>query len=313
MRLKHLFPILLLAACRSATPGGSVAVATTATPTVAPWMRDAVIYEVNVRQFTPEGTFAALQRHLPRLDSLGVDILWLMPVQPIGVKNRKGGLGSYYSIANYTQVNPEFGTPAEFRAFVDAAHRQGMRVILDWVANHTAWDHPWITAHPDWYTRRPDGTISFPRDAEGRETDWTDVADLNFDSAEIQRAMLREMRWWVDSMNVDGFRCDVAWGVPMDFWVDAKRELTAAKPDIFMLAESEGPQYHAAFHATYAWEFHHLLNEVAKGTKGMAELDAYFDKDARTYPADAMRAYPVSARVGNARNNDPELLIPAAA
>ena len=291
MRPTLLLPFLLVAAaCRSAvpvpTPAGASA---SAAPAVAPWMRDAVIYEINVRQFTPEGTFTALERHLPRLDSLGVDILWLMPVQPIGVKNRKGGLGSYYSIADYTKVNPEFGTPAEFRAFVDAAHRQGMRVILDWVANHTAWDHPWITAHPDWYTKRADGTISFPRDAEGRETDWTDVADLNFDSAEMRRAMIREMRWWVDSMNVDGFRCDVAWGVPMDFWMAASRELTAAKPELFLLAESEGPQYHDAFHATYAWELHHLLNDVAKGTKGVAVLDEYFAKDARTYPRGAMR------------------------
>src|SRR5215216_3700848 len=117
------------------------------------WSRGAAIYEVNVRQYTPEGTFAALERHLPRLDSLGVDILWLMPVQPIGVKNRKGSLGSYYSIRDYTAVNPEHGTGADFRRFVDAAHRRGMRVILDWVANHTAHDHAWITEHPDWHVR----------------------------------------------------------------------------------------------------------------------------------------------------------------
>jgi glycosidase len=283
-----LFLLVLASACRTA-PAPAVVGTATATPPVAEWMRDAVIYEVNVRQFTPEGTFAALERHLPRLDSLGVDILWLMPVQPIGVKNRKGGLGSYYAIADYTAINAEHGTEADFRRFVDAAHRQGMRVILDWVANHSAHDHPWIDQHPTWYVRRADGTVSNARDNEGRETDWTDVAELNYDEPALRRAMLAEMRWWVDSMGIDGFRCDVAGGVPMEFWMDARRELTAAKPDVFLLAEAEGPQYHTAFHATYAWELHHLLNDVAKGTKPVAVLDEYFARDRARFPEDAFR------------------------
>ena len=283
-----ILPILLaLAACRSAPP--AVPATATGSPPVANWMRDAVIYEVNVRQFTPEGTFAALERHLPRLDSLGVDILWLMPVQPIGVKNRKGGLGSYYAIRDYTAMNAEHGTEADFRRLVDAAHRQGMRVILDWVANHSAHDHAWIDEHPTWYVRRADGTVSNARDNEGRETDWTDVAELNYDEPALRRAMIAEMRWWVDSMKIDGFRCDVAGGVPMDFWMDARRELAAAKADVFLLAEAEGPQYHTAFHATYAWEFHHLLNDVAKGTKPVSVLDEYFARDSRNFPADAFR------------------------
>lgn len=255
------------------------------------WSRDAVIYEVNVRQFTPEGTLAALEQHLPRLDSLGVDILWLMPVQPIGVKNRKGGLGSYYSIADYTAINPEFGTEADFKRFVDAAHRQGMRVILDWVANHTAHDHPWTTEHKDWYTLRPDGSISFPLDQQGKETDWTDVAELNYDNAEMRRAMLAEMRWWVDSMNVDGFRADVAWGVPYDFWAEMHRELKAARPDLFLLAEGEDPRLHESFHATYGWELHHLLNEIAQGKKSTAALDRYFARQDSLYDRGAYRMY----------------------
>jgi alpha-amylase len=255
------------------------------------WTRSAVIYEVNVRQFTPEGTFAALQQHLPRLKALGVDILWLMPVQPIGVKNRKGGLGSYYSIADYTAVNPEHGSEADFRAFVDAAHAQGLRVILDWVANHTAHDHPWITEHPAFHDRRPDGTARNARDNEGRETDWTDVAELNYASPELRRAMIGEMRWWVDSMNIDGFRADVAGGVPMDFWTEASRELRAARPDIFLLAEAEDPRMHSAFHMTYGWELHHLLNEIARGEKPVAELDAYFTRQSQRYGPGAFRMY----------------------
>ncbi|MET0396095.1 MAG: alpha-amylase family glycosyl hydrolase [Longimicrobiaceae bacterium] len=271
---------------RAAGPGAESPADTAFYPA---WSRGAAIYEVNVRQFTPEGTFAALERHLPRLDSLGVDILWLMPVQPIGVKNRKGGLGSYYSIRDYTAVNPEYGDEADFRRFVDAAHRQGMRVILDWVANHTSHDHAWTVEHKDWYTLRPDGSISNPLDQQGRETDWTDVAELNYGSAPMRRAMLAEMRWWVDSMHVDGFRADVAWGVPYDFWAEMRREMTAARPDLFLLAEAEDPRLHESFHATYAWELHHLLNQIARGEKGTGELDRYFAKEDSAYPPGAYR------------------------
>ena len=284
-----------LSACRStprtdtSAPGAAQAAVSVAQAPA--WARNAVMYEVNVRQFTPEGTITALERHLPRLDSLGVDILWLMPMQPIGVKNRKGPLGSYYSIADYRRVNPEFGTTADMRRFVDAAHAHGIRVILDWVANHTAWDHPWITQHPDWYTRKPGGEISFPLDQSGKETDWTDVAELNYGNADMRRAMIADMRYWVDSMNVDGFRCDVAWGVPMDFWVDVRRELKAAEPEIFLLAESEGPEYHAAFDASYGWEWHHMINEIARGKRPVADLDTYEREQDRRYPEQAYRLY----------------------
>lgn len=299
---------LALAACGGAPRADGVRVASTP-PIVPPdvraprampsadtasypsWTRSAAIYEVNVRQYTPEGTFAAFERHLPRLDSLGVDILWLMPVQPIGVKNRKGGLGSYYSIADYTAVNPEHGTEADFRRMVDTAHRLGMRVILDWVANHSAHDHPWITEHPTWHDRRPDGTAMNARDNEGRETDWTDVAELNYANADMRRAMIAEMRWWVDSMNIDGFRADVAGGVPMDFWMEARRALTAVRPDLFLLAEAEDPRMHAAFHMTYGWELHHLLNEIAQGKKTTPELDRYFARQDSAYGPGAYRMY----------------------
>jgi glycosidase len=274
--------------CNAAPPSLSCqTTASTATRVPPAWTKRSVIYEINVRQYTPEGTFAALQRHLPRLKQLDVDILWVMPVQPIGKKNRKGPLGSYYSISDYTAINPEYGNQADFRAFVDAAHRQGMKVVLDWVANHTAFDHRWITAHPDWYVHRPDGTISYARDNEGRETDWTDVAELNYDNPAMRRAMIGDMKWWMDSMRVDGFRCDVAGGVPMDFWVDARRRLARAHPGLFMLAEAEGPEYYAAFDMTYGWELHHLLNELAQGKKPATELDKYVAAQQARYPRDA--------------------------
>ena len=280
------------AAPASSAPAASAAAMPSTDPSFYPsWTRSAVIYEVNVRQYTPEGTFAAFQRHLPRLDSMGVDILWLMPVQPIGVKNRKGGLGSYYSIADYTAVNPEHGTEADFKRMVDEAHRLGMRVILDWVANHTAHDHPWIAEHPAWHDRAPDGRVLNARDNEGRETDWTDVAELNYASADMRRAMIGEMRWWVEEMGIDGFRCDVAGGVPMDFWMDARRALKAVRPDLFLLAEAESPAMHAAFEMTYGWELHHLLNEIAQGKKTTAELDRYFARQNEAYGPGAYRMY----------------------
>lgn len=266
------------------------------------WSKSATIYEVNVRQYTPEGTFAAFERHLPRLKAMGVDILWLMPVQPIGHKGRKGSLGSYYAIADYTATNPEHGTEADFKHLVDAAHAQGMRVILDWVANHTAHDHEWIAAHPDWYVHRADGTISNARDNEGRETDWTDVAELDYDNAAMRQAMIGEMRWWLTAMGVDGFRCDVAGGVPMDFWMQARTALKATRPDLFLLAEAESPEMHTAFDATYGWELHHLLNEIAQGKKGTPELDAYFARQDGAYGRDPYRMYFTSNHDENSWN-----------
>jgi len=282
----------------SATSAAASAAAPTVAgkPSVDPafhpeWSRNSTIYEVNVRQYTPEGTIAALQTHLPRLKALGVDILWLMPVQPIGVKNRKGKLGSYYAIADYTAINPEFGTEADFKAFVDAAHAQGMKVVLDWVANHTAYDHEWVTAHPDYYEHKADGSLMNARDNEGRETDWTDVAELEYKNTSMRQTMVAEMRWWIDRMGIDGFRCDVAGGVPVDFWVEARTALKAARPDLFLLAEAEDPRMHAAFDMTYGWELHHLMNEVAQGKKTTEALDKYFAKDDSVYGLGAYRMY----------------------
>jgi glycosidase len=242
------------------------------------WSKNAVIYELNTRQFTDAGTFAAAAGHLDRLARMGVDIIWLMPIHPIGDEKRKGELGSPYSVADYRAVNPEFGTMEDFRAFLDAAHDRGMRVILDWVANHSAWDHPWVSAHPDWYTKNAAGEIVHPPG-----TDWTDVADFNYDNEELRRAMIDAMRFWVEEIGVDGFRADVAHDVPADFWVRAITELREIKP-LFMLAEAESPSLHlAGFDMTYGWKLHHLMNDIASGRRPASAISRHYERLQRQY------------------------------
>jgi glycosidase len=246
------------------------------------WSRYATIYEVNIRQFTPEGTFAAFLEHIPRLKKMGVDILWLMPVNPIGEKNRKGSLGSYYSVKDYKGINPEFGTLDDFKKLVEQAHQEGMKVIIDWVANHSSWDNPWITEHPDWYKKDSLGNILSP-------FDWTDVAQLNYDNKDLRAGMIDALKYWIRETDIDGYRCDVAGMVPVDFWESARAELDQVKP-VFMLAEAEEPQHHIrAFDMSYAWELHHILNSIAKGEKNANAIEAYFNKQDTLYPADAYR------------------------
>ncbi len=238
------------------------------------WAKNAVIYEVNTRQFTTEGTFNAFAEHLPRLKELGVDILWFMPIFPIGELNRKGSLGSYYSVRDYKAVNPEFGTFEDFKNLVDKAHQLGFKVILDWVANHTSFDHQWATDHPEWYTRDEKGAIVSP-------FDWTDVADLKYDdNPALWDAMADALKFWVAEANIDGYRCDVAGMVPVAFWERARVELDAIKP-VFMLAEDEGQRdlMKKAFDANYGWEFHHVMNQIAKGEKNAADVWSYFAKE----------------------------------
>lgn len=253
----------------------------------ASFYRGASIYEVNVRQYSDEGSLAAVTRDLPRLKSLGVDILWLMPIQPIGQKNRKGELGSYYSIADYTSVNPEFGSLDDLKALVDAAHDNGQKVILDWVANHTAWDHPWIESSPDWYTRNEQGEITDPIDDQGKPWGWTDVADLNYDNRALWQGMTDAMKFWLVEADVDGFRCDVAGEVPTEFWNFARPQLDAVKP-VFMLAEAEKPELQKAFDMSYGWEFHHLTNAIAKGEKPTSEVHEYIVDRINRFDVDHM-------------------------
>lgn len=285
---------VLTAATSLALPTMS-ATAAASTPDMPhlPWSRQAVIYQVNVRQYSPAGSFKAVQADLPRLKKLGVDILWLMPVQPIGKLNRKGTLGSYYSISDYTAVNPEFGTLADAKAFVAAAHQLGLKVILDWVANHSAWDHPWATAHKDWYKLNAKGEIYPVTFNEGQpgEEHWDDVVALNYNSAGLRTAMLDAMKFWVREVGMDGFRCDVASLVPTDFWVRARKELDAIKP-MFMLAESDAVELHTsgAFDMTYSWDLaDQVFKKVGKGEAGAPLLREWLSRQPAGYPAHAYR------------------------
>lgn len=250
------------------------------------WSKNANIYEVNIRQFTPEGTFNAFAQHLDRLHDMGTDILWFMPITPIGELNRKGTLGSYYSVRDYTGINPEFGSLEDFKNLVDKAHELGMHVILDWVANHTAWDHPWTETHPEFYTRDQEGNFVPPVE------DWSDVIDLNYENRDLWDVMIGEMRYWVEEVNVDGFRCDVADMVPVEFWNQARAELEAIKP-VFMLAEAEKPELHVhAFEAAYGWHFHHVMNRIASGEETVAAIDKYFFEDhAGNFPEGSYKMY----------------------
>ncbi len=254
-----------------------------ATQAHADWTYDAVLYEMNVRQFTPEGTFAAAAQQLPRLRDLGVDIVWLMPIHPIGEKGRKGSLGSYYAIRDYMDVNPEMGTMADFEQFLDRAHELGLRVILDYVANHTSPDAAWVTERPaEWYVRDSTG-------APAVQYDWTDIAKLNYETPGVRDAMLDVLKFWVGK-GVDGFRCDVAMEVPHDYWEYAFAQIRAIRPDLFLLAEAEGPQFHAdGFDATYAWDLHHVLNDIAQGKKSASDLRVLLAKYGEEFPASAYR------------------------
>ncbi len=248
------------------------------------WTRNAVVYELNTRQATAEGTFAAAEKKLPDLKELGVDVVWLMPVYPIGEKGRKGTLGSYYAIKDYCDINPEFGTLQDFDRFVGTAHDLGLKVIIDWVANHTSPDHPWVTEKPaDWYVR----------DAEGNtivEYDWTDIAKLNYGSKEMRAEMEKCMRFWLDR-GIDGFRCDVAYQVPQDFWADAFSKFRSEySRRLYFLAEGEEAWLHeAGFDATYAWKLHHLLNDIAQGKAAADSIVRYVEWNAAAYPSNGCR------------------------
>jgi glycosidase len=233
------------------------------------WIRSAVIYEVNTRQYSAGGKFAGVQADLPRLRALGVDVLWFMPIYPIGETNRKGPLGSPYAISDYLGVNPEFGTPADFKKLVDAAHALGFRVILDWVGNHTAWDNPLAREHPEFYVRDAKGSFVPPLGF-----DWTDVIQLDFSNRAVWDYEFEAMAHWVRGFGIDGFRCDFATGVPTAFWNDVFGRLRQIRPDLFLLAESELPQHQLhAFNASYAFEMMQTFNAVAQGRAGVSHID----------------------------------------
>lgn len=242
------------------------------------WSKNLTLYEVNVRQYTKSGTFKEFEEHLPRLKELGVGIIWFMPIQPIGKLNRKGRLGSYYSISDYTAVNPEFGTLDEFKALVKKIQKMGMRVLLDWVANHTAWDHVWTKSNPDFYHKDENGNFKAPN------PDWSDVIHLNYDNPELRKAMINDMKFWVEEAGIDGFRCDMAHLVVTDFWNQARAELDKVKP-VFMLAESQNRDLlEKAFDMEYSWEFLHTADAIAQGKKKVYDLDHILENEITNYP-----------------------------
>jgi alpha-amylase len=247
------------------------------------WSRTASIYEVNLRQYTPEGTMAAFEKELPRLKDMGIDILWFMPITPISKEKRIGTLGSYYSCSDYTAINPEFGTLDDFKRLVATAHAMGLRVIIDIVANHTGWDHVWTREHPDYYRLGSHGEFYDPHG-------WEDVIDLNYDNPALRKAMIDVMRFWIGTADVDGFRCDMAMLVPLDFWREARLVLDPLKP-LFWLAECEEIAYHEVFDATYTWKLLHKMEAVWRRESPVSELDFVLDYYDTMFPPDALRVY----------------------
>ncbi len=298
-KLCVLLAVLLSFSCKEQEKKVAKETAQAIEPVSNSMMETAVIYEANIRQYSPEGTFDAFTKDIPQLKELGVKVIWLMPIFPISETNRKAKgdlmvediedpeerkkyLGSYYAVSDFTKINPEFGTIEDFRELIKTAHENGIYVILDWVPNHTGWDHKWITTNPEFYTKNEEGEIIHP---EG--TDWTDVADLNYDNKELRKAMIADMMYWITEENVDGFRCDVAGSVPLDFWEEAIPQLREKK-SLFMLAEAWEPELLKGnlFDMAYAWEGHHIMNEIAQGKKTVAEWDTYMQKMSEQYEAD---------------------------
>jgi len=269
--------------------------------------KNPIMYEVNLRHHTQTGNIEAFLPSIEELKYLGVNVVWIMPSQPIGKKKRKAKgdvfvedleqvagesdkwekyKGSPYAIADYTAVNPDYGNIDDFRNLVSKCHDNGMIVILDWVANHTAWDHNWITDHPEWYMKNDKGVITDPLDKAGNSLGWTDVAKLNYSEPGLRKAMIASMKFWVDSVDFDGFRCDVAMDVPSDFWHEATTELRKIKP-IFMLAESEEHdmnQFTGPFNSYYGWEVHHILNKIAQGKETPNDLCKAIESKYKKFP-----------------------------
>jgi glycosidase len=249
----------------------------------ADWVRDACIYSVYLRSFSKEGNFAGLEKRIPELKELGVTVLWLMPIHPVGLKNRKGTLGSPYAVQDYYGINPEFGTMKDFKKLLAVVHKNGMKLIIDLVANHTSWDSKLINEHPEWFTRDEKGTIIPPN------ADWTDVADLDFSKPGLRKYLIDMMKWWVKDVGIDGFRCDVAELVPTDFWNDARNELNKIKP-VMMLSEGSIPEHHAkAFDLTYAWNTYDVLDVLLKGKRPATLIDELLKNEHLQFPTSSLR------------------------
>lgn len=249
----------------------------------ADWVRDAVIYEVYLRSFSKEGTLKALEKRIPELKQLGVTVVWLMPIHPVGELNRKGTLGSPYAVQDYYAVNPEFGTLEDFKSLVKTVHREGLRIIIDLVANHTAWDSKLVEEHPEWLTKNEEGAIVSPN------PDWTDVADLDYDNHELRKYMIEMMKYWVRDVGIDGYRCDVSELVPTDFWDTARRELEKIRP-VIMLSEGTFPEHHVtAFDLTYSWNLYDALGKVVSGSTQARVFDDLLRHESYQFPKGSLR------------------------
>lgn len=291
-------PLLFLFAC---TDQNTVAITTVADTSATvdghpAWIMQGNIYEVNTRQYTPEGTFKAFEPHLQRLKDMGVQTLWFMPINPISVKARKGVLGSYYAVSNYKAINPEYGTMEDWKALVNKAHEMGMKVIIDWVPNHTGADHPWLSSHPDFYVQ--DSLTHQPISP----FDWTDVRKLNYSNPQLVDSMIASMKFWISETNIDGYRCDVATDVPAAFWNQCIPELKKMK-NIFMLAESNAAWVHeAGFDASYPWDAFAMMKLVAKGDRPAFAIDSVLKKTDSAFTKNALRMYFTSNHDENSWN-----------
>ena len=269
------------------------------------FMNQGNIYEVNIRQYTKEGTFKAFAKHLPRLQKMGVQTLWFMPIQPISKVDRKGSLGSYYAVASYTEVNKEFGTLADFNKVVDQAHALGMKVLIDYVPNHSGADHPWLTTHPDFHERDANGKATYT-------ADWSDTRELNFNNLVMQDSMINTMKYWLKATKIDGFRIDVAWGVPYSFWNKCIPALKQIR-NLYFLAEADDPKLHeSGFDATYSWKEFHTLNDIAAGSKNILSLDTVLNKIDAEFMKGAQRLYFTSNHDENSWNKADYATMPGA-
>ncbi len=259
------------------------------------WIMQGNVYEVNVRQYTPEGTFKAFEKSLDRLKNMGVQTLWFMPINPISKIDRKGALGSYYAVSDYTKVNPEFGNMDDWKHLVNAAHSKGFKVVIDWVPNHTGADHYWLTTHPDFYVIDSTGKPKM-------EFDWTDTRKLDYHNAVMIDSMIADMKYWLTESHIDGFRCDHADGPTVEFWEKCNAELKKGR-NIFMLAEVDAPEYiKAGFDAIYPWDVFHIMNDIAAGTRNAMALDSIVKQDDSTFPAHSIQMYFTSNHDENSWN-----------
>jgi 1,4-alpha-glucan branching enzyme len=277
VRVKYLLIIMVIGAM-SCTTRNSIVEEGVKHPV---WLNDAVLYEVNIRQYTPDGTFNAFSEHLGAIRDMGVDIIWLMPVNPIGEKNRKGSLGSYYSVKDYYGINPEYGNMDDFKSLVKKAHETGLKVIIDWVPNHSSWDNPLIIEHPEFYLKDSAGNFKSP-------FDWTDVVQFDYEQQGVRDYMIEALKYWIRETDIDGYRFDVAHMIPVSFWDTLRPALSEVK-EVFLLAEADQPALHRkAFDASYDWRLHHIMNDIAKGKKDVGDIVNHFTYVDSVYPANSI-------------------------